>query len=246
MQDFNRPRPVDVCTILNNALTASPHNHVHISAARWTAKGNLVVTGGHTTSEQQLQLATTIITKAFTDAYSNTETPFSTPPTRANVKWSKILINGLPTGVSNSRAAYSPDECHTALASENPSYSPLIIAQKPSWVKPPHSFTPGSSLSLVVAFEDPDGTKARALLGAKHLYAFGTCATLRKWKQRSTPPTPSSPSTTNTTEIVVAPSQLPTPFTLSGPVSAAKPPVTRRTATQQLMATRGSKAKNKS
>jgi hypothetical protein len=239
-QDFTRPRPVDICTTLNIALTASPHNHVHISAVRWTAKGNLVVTGGHTASEQQLQLATPIITKAFTDAYSNAETPFSAPLTRANVKWSKILINGLPTGVSNSRAAYSPDECHTALASENPSYSPLIIAQKPSWVKPPHSFTPGSSSSLVVAFEDPDGTKARMLLGAKHLYAFGTRATLRKWKQRPTPPTPPSPSTTNTTEIVVAPAQQPSPFTFSGPVSAAKP------ATRRSMTTRGAIAKKKS
>jgi hypothetical protein len=96
MQDFNWPQPVDVCTTLNNTLTASPHIHIHISAIRWTVKGNMVVTRGHTTSMQQLQLATPIIAKAFTDAYLNIKIPFSTPFTRANIKWSKILINGLP------------------------------------------------------------------------------------------------------------------------------------------------------
>jgi hypothetical protein len=184
--DFTRPQPVEICSILNDALTVTPHNQVHVSAVRWTAKGNLVVTGGHMTTAQQLQIASPLIAKAFTDAFSTAAAPITTPHTRANVKWSKILINGLPTGVTNSRGAYTPDECHTALVSENPSYTPLIIAQKPSWVKPPSTFTTGSSSSLVVAFEDLDGTKARTLLGAKHLYAFGTCATLRKWKQRPT------------------------------------------------------------
>ncbi|KAF8484257.1 hypothetical protein F5888DRAFT_1812166 [Russula emetica] len=151
--DFTRPQPVEICNMLNNALSVTPPQP---------------------NTSQQLQIASPLITKAFMDAYSTTVTPFTPPHTRANVKWSKILINGLPTGVTDSRGAFTPDKCHTALASENPSYSPLIIAQKPSWVKPPHSFTAGSSSSLVMAFKDPDGSKARALLGAKHLYAFST------------------------------------------------------------------------
>ncbi|KAF8495262.1 hypothetical protein F5888DRAFT_1635742 [Russula emetica] len=243
--DFTRPRLVEICTTLNNALSASPHNQTHVSAVRWTAKGNLVVIGGHMTTAQQLQIASPLITKAFTDAFSTTVTPFTPPHTRANVKWSKIPINGLPTGVTDSRGAFTPDECHTALASENPSYSPLIIAQKPSWVKPPQSFTAGSSSSLVMAFEDPDESKARALLGAKHLYAFGTRATLRKWKQRPTHPTPSPPQTSedsdnnDDTEIAVAPSQLPPTFTPSGPSTSSTP------AAPKPMATRRSKARNK-
>jgi hypothetical protein len=118
---------------------------------RWTAKGNLVVTGGHMTTAHQLQIASPFITKAFMDAYSTAVTSFTAPHTWANVKWSKILINRLPTGATNSRGAYAPDECHAALTSENHSYSPLIIAQKPSWVKPPSTFTTGSSLSLLMA-----------------------------------------------------------------------------------------------
>ncbi|KAF8488156.1 hypothetical protein F5888DRAFT_1754645 [Russula emetica] len=207
---------------INNALTATPHNQVHITAARWTAKGNLVVTGGHLTTAQQLQLASPIITSDFKEAFSA-----SVPPPH----------------FTDSRGAYTPDECHAALASENPSYIPLIIAHKPSWVKPPSQYTAGSSSSLVMAFEDLDGTKARMLLGAKHLYAFGTRATLRKWKQRPTQPSPPSPPPDNTddddnTKITIAPSQLPPTFTPSGPgastLAAPKP-----------MATRRSKAKNK-
>jgi hypothetical protein len=196
------------------------------------------------TTAQQLRLASPIIAKAFTNAYSTTVIPFASPHTRANAKWSKILINGLPTGVTDSRGTYTPDECYTALASENPSYTPLIIAQKPLWVKPSHSFTPGSSSSLVMAFKDLDGTIARVLLGAKHLYAFSTHATFRKWKQRPTQPIPPTPKSDDT-KIVVAPSQLPTSFISSSSVPAESRPVTRPTAVLQPMATRSAKAKNK-
>ncbi|KAI0270912.1 hypothetical protein BGY98DRAFT_1100551 [Russula aff. rugulosa BPL654] len=192
--NFSQPRPVDICNTLNNALNVTPHNQVRVSA-----------------------LTSPLISKAFNDAYSGTVTPFTPPHTRANVKWSKILINGLPTGVSDSRGAFTPDECNSALASENPSYAPLIIAQKPSWVKPPHSLTAGLSSSLIVAFEDPDGSKARTLLGAKYLYAFDI---LKLPFSFDDPPADSVPAMTK--------------------------PITRRQAALQSKATRGAKAKNKS
>jgi hypothetical protein len=99
--DFRQPQPVEICTALNNALTFSPYNQVHISASRWTAKGNLIVTGGHQTTAHQLQLASPSIAQAFSAAFSSDVTPIASPHTQANVKWSKILINSLPTGVSN-------------------------------------------------------------------------------------------------------------------------------------------------
>jgi hypothetical protein len=37
---------------------------------------------------------------------------------------------------------------------------------------PPTSYETGWSFSLVVAFEDPDGGKAKALLMERYLYAF--------------------------------------------------------------------------
>jgi len=41
------------------------------------------------------------------------------------------------------------------------------------------------SSSLVVAFEDPDGERLKSLLAAQYLFAFGTRATAKKWKQRT-------------------------------------------------------------
>ncbi|KAH9174379.1 hypothetical protein EDB89DRAFT_1952586 [Lactarius sanguifluus] len=78
--------------------------------------------------------------------------------------------------------------CHEALTADNPTYAALRITQRPSWVRNPTSYSDNAVSSLVVAFEDPDGTVARSLLAGKVLFIFGSCATLRKWKQRQPPP----------------------------------------------------------
>ena len=141
--------------------------------------------GGPTSTPHSLQAAAPHISAIIPSLL-----PFSTtkpiPQPRANVKWSKILINGVPTGVSKDRAPYSLDKCHTALAAMNPSYSTLTIMQKPSWVRPPSSYKQDAASSLSVAFEDPDGSKSKALLAERHLYIFGTRATVKKWKYRQT------------------------------------------------------------
>ncbi|KAI0298912.1 hypothetical protein BC826DRAFT_997319 [Russula brevipes] len=171
-----RPKPAHLTEIFNEALKSSPQHQVRIAATRWTANGNLVLTGGHMTTAQQLRNCTDILALALAED-------------QPNVKWSKILINGTPTGVLPDRAnAYSADECHEALSSENPTYASLLVTQKPSWVRPPSQYTAGSSSSLVAAFEDPDGTVIKTLLTEKHLYAFGARVTVKRWKQR--PPKP--------------------------------------------------------
>jgi hypothetical protein len=182
-----RPKPAYLTDIFNEALKASPLHQVCIAATWWTANGNLVITGGHMTTAQQLRDCTdTLATALAEDQTWSEDDPLLPPLTRPNVKWSKLLINGTPTGVLPDRAhAYSPEECHEALASENPYYSSLLVTWKPSWVRPPSQYTAGSSSSLVVAFEDPEGTQAKTLLAEKHLYAFGVRVTVKKWKQHS-------------------------------------------------------------
>jgi hypothetical protein len=49
-----RPRPVEVCGLINDALMASSYQQVRISAIRWTVKGNLVVIRGHNVMLQHL------------------------------------------------------------------------------------------------------------------------------------------------------------------------------------------------
>jgi hypothetical protein len=182
-----RPRPGPICDGINEALSSSPHHQIKLSAARWTAKGNLILTGGPQVTAQQLTTAHSFISSAIAGVLADHVNIHSPPPIRANVKWSKLLINGVPTGVTSKRgSAYSREECHSALVTDNPSYAPLIVTQKPSWVRAPSSYTVGTSSSLVVAFEDPDGSKAKALLAAKYLYAFGSRVSVKKWKQRTT------------------------------------------------------------
>ena len=174
-----------LCLSLNKKLGWLSLPQVQLAAIRWTAKGNLIITGSPTSTPQSLQAAAPHISAIMPSLLPHfTSTHFLQP--RANVKWSKILINSVPTGASKDRAPYTPDECHAALSAINPSYSTLSIMQKPSWVRPPSSYEPDAVSSLSVAFEDPDGSKSKALLAECHLYAFGTRATVKKWKYHQT------------------------------------------------------------
>ncbi|KAI9441604.1 hypothetical protein H4582DRAFT_1933719, partial [Lactarius indigo] len=112
----------------------------------------------------------------------------------ASVTWSMVLINNVPTGVTNNRGPWTPDECHEALVVDNPGYAALNITQRPRWVKPPTMFRVNSCSSLVVAFEDPDGHIARELVNSKHLYIFGTRTRVQLWKHKTDPPAPAHPS----------------------------------------------------
>ena len=71
---------------------------------------------------------------------------------------------------------------HSALVAVNPLYATLVIMQKPSWVRPPSYKSSGVS-SLVVTFEDPDSSSPKTLLTERYLYAIGTGAKVKKWKQ---------------------------------------------------------------
>jgi hypothetical protein len=205
----NKPTPAQVCNGINCALEVSDNDQVCISATRWTARDNMILTGGPNTMAQHLQQATPTICHHLATTYLTSDEPDSppSPPTiRPNVKWSKLLINSVPTGVSPLTKAMTPDECNTALISDNPSYATLNITQKPNWVHNPTSYTEGAVSSLIVAFEDPDSSLARGLQANKVLFIFGHCTTLRKWKQRPTTsnPTPTPAADTPTHNLTTA------------------------------------------
>ncbi|KAN0103959.1 hypothetical protein V8E52_011461 [Russula decolorans] len=166
-----------------------------LSAAKWTGKGNLVFTASPHTTSHQLQALTPDI-ESLVIEYLSVFTPNPTITSRPNVKWAKLLINGVPTGVKQDRGAYTPDECHNALNSHNPIYANLRITQKPSWVRSPSSLTIGTSSSLSIAFEDPDGSQLKSLLSIRQLYLFGARAKVRRWKTalpQARTPQPSNP-----------------------------------------------------
>ncbi|KAH8989723.1 hypothetical protein EDB92DRAFT_1947171 [Lactarius akahatsu] len=178
-----RHSPSTVCAHLNAAL-ASTTPQVTLSTARWTKNNNLVVTAGPDTTVHQLNAASTLISdtlSSFLSTSADTPLPVSA---KENVRWSHILINNIPTGVTASRGAYSPQECQDTLTHDNPVYRSLRLARLPSWVKRPDGYAAGSSSSLVVTFEDPSGVALQDLLAHGSLFAFGQEGHLRRWKQR--------------------------------------------------------------
>jgi len=106
-----------------------------------------------------------------------------------NVKWGKVLINSVPTGVSKGHpTAHSPATCWQDLISNNPSLRHLTVCQLPSWVCRPSLYQPGSQSSLVFSFEDPDGSIGPSLIRARHVYAFGSQCRVSCWHYP--PPSP--------------------------------------------------------
>ncbi|KAH9953514.1 hypothetical protein BC827DRAFT_1273394 [Russula dissimulans] len=220
-----RPSLALISATLNAKLPPLYSQKVHIAAVCWTAWGNLIITAGPSTPSKVLHEASphigSIIHKAFRQ-----DSSAPSPPVRPNVRWSKLLIHGVPTNASESQGPSNPDECHEALLATNPSYSSLLITRKPSWVCSPSSYQSGSVSSLVVAFEDPDGSTLRSLLQSRHLYIFGTQAKASETSDKEDiniildPPTPSHP---------VAPTSLrPQARTPVAPLVATAPKPTNR------------------
>ena len=177
------PHPQLICTTVNKFLTWSSHLKVHISAAKWTTRGNVTLTGGADNSLDQILATKSTISQGVMAHFPSLsiQTP---PPITANSKWSKILINNIPTGTSSTRGPWTTEECHNALCTENPTYATLNITQKPSWVKPPNMYKPNSTSSLVVTFEDPHGKLAQDIISSRSLFTFGTCAPVRSWREQ--------------------------------------------------------------
>ena len=154
---------------------------VQVSACRWTPKGNLVIFAGLDTSRDQLSAASHLLTSAIATSLPDVSTRVSS---RLNVRWGKVLVDRVPTGITDdSSAAHSPSVCLQDLLENNPSLRPLKVTQLPSWVRAPCLFQPGSSSSLVFAFKDPDSTITPSLIAARHLFCFGARVMVRCWRQ---------------------------------------------------------------
>jgi len=177
------PVLVDAC---NAALSADPvHANVRVSAAKWTPKGNLVVFAGPSVSCDALFATSHILTSAV--SWVLPEDPAIS--SCLNVKWGKVLINSVPTGVSEGcPTAHSPAACWQELIANNPSLRHLKVCQLPSWVRRPSLYHPGSQSSLVFSFEDPDGLIGPSLIRARCVYAFGSQCRVSRW--RYPPPSP--------------------------------------------------------
>ena len=101
------PHLVEIC---NEALGSEAcYTSMRLSAAKWAPLGNLVVFAGPDTTLTQLQSAHHLITSAIKGTLPGTASLSSRP----NIKWSKILIRSVPTGVTDCTSqAHFREECH--------------------------------------------------------------------------------------------------------------------------------------
>ncbi|KAH9033967.1 hypothetical protein EDB83DRAFT_2525252 [Lactarius deliciosus] len=177
-----RRSPQEVVGHLNAVLSSEGHS-VTLSAARWTAKNNLVVTAGPDTTAHHLTSASHLISDCLATYLSSDQSPLPVQA-RENCKWARLLVNGIPTGASLTRGPFTPSELHAALLADNPAYRQLRLTQPPSWVRAPASYNPGSVSSLVLTFEDPSGDSLWSLLAGQTLFAYGHAGELKRWKTK--------------------------------------------------------------
>ena len=105
--------------MMNHALSALPtHTSIRVFAAKWTPKGNLVVFAGPGVLCKTLFNALPILTSAIGQALPEDPTISSC----LNVKWGKVLINSVPTGVVKGHPhAHASTTCWQVLINNNPS-----------------------------------------------------------------------------------------------------------------------------
>ena len=176
------PVLVNVC---NAVLSANPiHANVQVSAAKWSPKGNLVVFARPDVTCNVLFATSSLLTSAISWALPDDLWISSC----LNVKWGKVMINSIPTGITKDHpTAHSLAACWQLLIDNNPSLSYLKVCQLPSWVCQPSLFLPGSQSSLVLTFEDLDGSLAPSLICAHNMYALGVQCHVMQWHN---PPSP--------------------------------------------------------
>jgi hypothetical protein len=93
---------------------------------------------GPDTTQDQLFATSYLLTSAIAASLPDVSAHVSF---RLNVRWGKVLINGVPIDVlEGSPAAHSPSACLQELLEHNSSLCPLKVTQLPSWVRPPRLF----------------------------------------------------------------------------------------------------------
>ena len=106
--------------VYNEALESKAcYASVWVSAVKWAPSDNLVIFAGPDTTLTQLQSAHYLTTLAIEGTLPDAASLSLCP----NVKWSKILVGSIPSGVTDCMSqAHSCKECHQALLHDNPSY----------------------------------------------------------------------------------------------------------------------------
>ncbi|EUC60728.1 hypothetical protein RSOL_362090, partial [Rhizoctonia solani AG-3 Rhs1AP] len=100
------------------------------------------------------------------------------PVIHFDVPWCKVHLAGICARDDPDHPVAS-DEILRQSLQLNPALQAINITIQPTWLKKPESIV-GTHSSVVVAFEDPDGSVERMLLKSE-LFTFGEAVTVKKW-----------------------------------------------------------------
>ena len=134
--------PPVLVNVYNAALSADPiHTNVQVSTAKWSPKGNLVIFAGLDVMHNALFTTSSLLTSTISWALPDDLWISS----HLNVKWGKVMINSVPTGITEDHpTAHFLAACWQLLINNNPSLHYLKVCQLPSWSHQPSLFLPGS------------------------------------------------------------------------------------------------------
>ena len=193
----HRPIYVKIVESLNGALASSPsHKHILVVGVKWTTGSNLVVRA-RAPSPSVLIAALKAVCGTLEDDHRLIRDIIP------NTRWSRVTVSHVYSRKESSHSPHSPSALHAELAAQNPAYASLTIRQLPSWVRNPAAFKDGQISSVTFAFDDPDGSLSKKLIGSSFT-AFGnlrclikpwTCNISTKRDAGEKAPGPSAPST---------------------------------------------------
>lgn len=177
----SRPSFTDLVANLNNKLHLdNEYSHVRVVGVKWTTASNLLV--------RAQAPSPNILTNALQNVVPTMPFLGCIKDIIPNVKWSRVVLSSIPSGKTPDSPAYSSYSLHAELAAANPDYSDLTIRQFPSWLRNPDHLADGQLSSASFAFEDPDGSLARHLIGTS-LTAFGNLrCVIKPWAPPKKPP----------------------------------------------------------
>ncbi|KAF8331544.1 hypothetical protein F5887DRAFT_1081225 [Amanita rubescens] len=147
-----------------------------ISAVNRMAKGNMVIIGGLTTTSQQLTDALPYIKPVLEYGAGISVETFS------GTKWRRVCINGVPTPPEG--PAYTPGVIATQLKLNNLWSNKLRMPIQPYWIRPPSTIEKGCRSTVVLTFEDEEGTVQQGVLRQRKAFLFGRTCTMRPWTEK--------------------------------------------------------------
>jgi len=150
-----------------------------LTSLQWvnrTAKGNLVIISSPGTTSQQLSDALPYIKPVLEHGAGIPIEPFS------GTKWRCVCINGVPTPQEG--PAYMPGVIATQLKKHNSWSNNLRMPIQPYWIRPPSTIKMGQRSTIVLTFEDVDGTVQQGVLWQWKVFLFSWACTMRPWTEK--------------------------------------------------------------